>query len=154
MPLLETSQDYYLHRSVDRTLADHVLIVDDDATVAETLCRIFQDNGFESSAAYSADEGLARARKIRPRLLLSDVAMPHKSGIELMVAIGEELPTCHMIMMTGQPDYLAKVDQQAQKMRNGVWVVLKPFDPQELVLRAGPILRRTYFDTLQVPQYD
>ena len=149
MTLLESAQNYYLQRTTDRTLTDHILIVDDDEIVADTLCNIFQENGFEATATYSADEGLTMARKIRPRLLLSDVVMPHKSGIDLMVKIGEELPTCHMIMMTGQPDYLPKVDQQAQKMRNGVWVVLKPFHPQELVHRAGPILRRTRFDTLQ-----
>ena len=120
MTLLESAQNYYLQRTTDRTLTDHILIVDDDETVADTLCNIFQENGFEASATYSADEGLMMARKIRPRLLLSDVVMPHKSGIDLMVEIGEELPTCHMIMMTGQPDYLPKVDQQAQKMRNGV----------------------------------
>ena len=145
---MKLTRDYYLNRPTDFTLTDHVLIVDDNEIVADTLCRIFQESGFEASVAYSANEGLMVARTIRPRLLLCDIAMPNRSGIDLMIEIGKELPSCHMIMMTGHPDYLPKVDQQAQRMRNEVWVVLKPFDPQELVQKAGSILRRSRPDTV------
>jgi len=47
----------------------HILVVDDDRIVAETLCLIFQKQGFEASAAYSADEGLQMARRLRPQLV-------------------------------------------------------------------------------------
>jgi DNA-binding response OmpR family regulator len=147
---MKLTRDYHLNRSTDFTLTDHVLIVDDNEIVADTLCHIFQKNGFEASAAYSANEGLMRARTIRPRLLLCDIAMPNWSGIDLMIEIGKVLPTCHIIMMTGQPDYLPKVDQQALRMRNEVWVVIKPFDPQELVQKAGSILRRSCPQTVQL----
>ncbi len=153
MTLLEPVQHSYARRSTDPTLTDHVLIVDDDEVVANSLCSIFHENGFEASTASSADEGLRMARDIRPRLLLSDVVMPDKSGIALMIEIAEELPTCHMIMMTGRADSVSQVNQQVTKMRNGVWVVLKPFNPEELVHKAGPILRRTRFDTPEVTHH-
>ena len=151
MRLLKPAQNYYARRSTDRRLTDHVLIVDDDEIVANALRDIFQENGFETSVAYSASEGLAMARNIRPRLLLCDVVMPNKSGLDLMVELGEVLPTCHLVIMTGQSNHLPKVNQQVQKMRNGVWIVLKPFDLNELVLRASPMLRRTRFNTIQAP---
>jgi DNA-binding response OmpR family regulator len=154
MRLLKPAQNYYARRSTDRRLADHVLIVDDDELVANALRDLFQESGFEASVAYSANEGLTMARKIRPRLLLCDVVMPHKTGIDLMVEIGEALPTCHLIIMTGQSDHLPKVNQQVQKMRNGVWIVLKPFDLKELVHKASPMLRRTRFNAIQAPQYE
>ena len=143
MTLFEKVRSYYLRRTTAHKLTDHILVVDDDQMVADMLCLTFEQNGFKASAAYSADEGLAMARRFRPRLLLCDIMMPVRSGIDLMAEIGQEMPACHVIVMTAYPGHMTKVKVQARRMANKVWLVLKPCVPEDLVHRAESIVRRT-----------
>lgn len=64
-----------------------VLIVDDDPASLEVLAVALLDNGFNVRTAASASEALAEARRLRPTLILSDVAMPDVDGFELCAAL-------------------------------------------------------------------
>jgi len=123
-------------------MTDHILIVDDDRLVADTLCLIFQKHGFAASVAYSADEGLELARALRPQLLLCDVTMPNKSGLELMAEVDEEMPECRVIVLTAYFSNLVKANEQAKKMPNPIRVMMKPCAPVDLLREVGAILRR------------
>src|ERR1017187_3440255 len=61
-----------------------VLIVDDESLIADTLGLIFRKNGFEAKVVYTADDALQCARSFAPELLLCDINMPVRSGLELM----------------------------------------------------------------------
>jgi DNA-binding response OmpR family regulator len=143
MGLFNKVRDFYLRRTTAYKMTDHILVVDDDQMVADMLCLVFQQNGFKASAAYSADEGLAMARELKPRLLLCDILMPRKSGIDLMAEIGQEMPACHILVMTAHPSHVTRVDLQARQMPNNVRLVFKPCVPEELVRQAESIVRRT-----------
>ncbi len=123
-------------------MTDHILIVDDDQLIADTLCLIFQKNGFEASTAYSADEGLQMARRLRPQLLLCDVTMPHKSGLELVSEIEEEMPECRVIVLTAYFSNLLKANELGKKRPKPMRVMLKPCAPEELLREVGAMLRR------------
>lgn len=60
----------------------HVLIVDDSPTVVEHVSRLLSKNGFRTSSASSAEQGIARARETRPDLILMDVVFPGMSGFQ------------------------------------------------------------------------
>lgn len=60
----------------------HVLIVDDSPTVVEHVSRLLSKNGFDTSSANSAEQGIARARETRPDLILMDVVFPGMSGFQ------------------------------------------------------------------------
>ncbi|MDX1433453.1 MAG: response regulator [Gammaproteobacteria bacterium] len=60
----------------------HVLIVDDSPTVVEHVSRLLSKNGFKTSSASSAEQGIARARETRPDLILMDVVFPGMSGFQ------------------------------------------------------------------------
>lgn len=121
---------------------EHILVVDDDRIVAETLCLIFQKQGFEASAAYSADEGMQLARRLRPRLVLCDVSMPERSGLELVEDLTREMPEVRVIVLTGYLSNLVKANEQVRKSPEKVSVMSKPCEPEQLLRAAGAMLRR------------
>ena len=60
----------------------HVLIVDDSPTVVEHVSRLLIQNGFKTSSATTAEQGIVRARDERPDLILMDIVFPGMSGFQ------------------------------------------------------------------------
>jgi CheY-like chemotaxis protein len=119
-----------------------VLVVDDDHLVADTLNLVFQANGYESEAVYSAAEGLDRARSFNPGLLLCDVSMPETSGLQLAETVQQEMPECKLLMLTAYSANVAKVEQHVIRTRRPLKLLNKPCRP-ELLLREAESLLRT-----------
>ncbi len=123
-------------------MTDHVVIVDDDKLVADTLKVIFEREGFRAAAAYSADEGLRLVRELRPRLLVCDVTMPEKSGLELVDDVTAEMPECRVMVLTGFLSNLVKADERIRKSPHTVRVMSKPCAPEDLMRAVGAMLRQ------------
>lgn len=117
-----------------------VLVVDDDRLVADTLSLIFAKNGFDSKAAYSADEALECAREFPPHLLLCDVTMPGRDGLALVSDITRELPACRIIVLTAFHSNIKNVREQSSKMSHPVGILTKPCQPSELLREAAAML--------------
>jgi CheY-like chemotaxis protein len=117
-----------------------VLVVDDDRLVADTLSLIFAKNGFDSKAAYSADEALEYAREFPPQLLLCDVTMPGRDGLALVSDISRELPACRIIVLTAFHSNIKNVREQSSKMSHPVGILTKPCQPSELLREAAAML--------------
>ena len=117
-----------------------VLIVDDDRLVADTLTLIFGKSGFEAKAVYSAEDGLICARAFAPHLLLCDVTMPGRNGLDLVDDISRELPSCHILFLTGFYSNLKNVREQAVRLRRPVGILTKPCQPSELLREAAALL--------------
>ena len=117
-----------------------VLVVDDDRLVADTLQLIFQANGFESEARYSAKTGLERARTFHPTLVLCDVTMPDGSGLQLVEAISAEMPRCQMLMLTSYSSNARNVQVQAARLKRSLKVLSKPCRPEDLLREAEALI--------------
>ena len=117
-----------------------VLVVDDDRLVADTLALIFEKNGYDARATYSADEALRIAREFVPNLLLCDVTMPGRDGLALTLDITLEFPSCRIIVLTGFYSNLVSVREQANKMLRPMGILTKPCQPSELLRHANDIL--------------
>jgi DNA-binding response OmpR family regulator len=78
-----------------------ILIVDDEHPIADTLAAILQQNGFDVYVAYSGNRAIELASLIEPDLLVSDVMMPDKNGIEVAAAIKAKLPQCKTLLFSG-----------------------------------------------------
>jgi CheY-like chemotaxis protein len=117
-----------------------ILVVDDECLVADTLGLIFRKHGFETEVAYSANDALHRARSFAPDLLLCDITMPGRSGLELMADVNRELPECRVIVLTGYYANLARIREQASRLRRPTRVLTKPCDPSDLLREAGRVL--------------
>ena len=117
-----------------------ILVVDDERLVADTLGLIFRKHGFEAKVAYSADSALHCARTFSPDLLLCDINMPNRSGLELMEDFNRELPECRVLVLTGYFSNLGRIREQSGKLRRPSRVLTKPCNPVELLREAGRIL--------------
>jgi len=117
-----------------------ILVVDDEHLVADTLGLIFRKHGFEAEVVYTAKDALASARTFSPDLLLCDINMPGRSGLELMADFHRELPDCHVLVLTGYYDKLQGISEHIAKLRRPARVLTKPCNPSELVREAGKVL--------------
>ncbi len=96
---------------------------------------VFSANGFESEACYSAEEALQCARSFAPALMLCDVSMPGRNGLELAAEIHREMPECQLIMLTAYLTNAAKVQLEALRLNRQLRLLTKPCPP-ELLLKA------------------
>lgn len=117
-----------------------ILIVDDEHVVADTLSLIFQKNGFLTKATYSTDEALECARTFAPDLLLCDINMPEKDGLELISSMDREQPGCRILVLTGAYSSLNRVRQHSAQVRRQISVLTKPCQPDEVLRCAGELL--------------
>src|SRR5581483_4819354 len=120
-----------------------VLVVDDEQVIADTLCMIFTEEGFEAHAVYSSAEAVIRARELRPNFIVSDVILPGINGIEAAVEICRFLPDCKVILISGQAatsDMLDKARSEGYEFE----ILAKPVEPEFLIgrLRSAVKLSR------------
>lgn len=117
-----------------------VLVVDDEHLVADTLSLILAKCGFEARATYSTDEALYCALEFQPHLLLCDITMPDRDGIELIDEMSRLVPSCRVLVLTGYYDNLERVLEESRSMTYPAGLLTKPCHPVELVREAGAML--------------
>ena len=78
-----------------------VMIVDDDPDVRDMLRKTFERAGFEVSVAADGDEGLALYKHERPDVVVTDIIMPDREGIETMIDIKTMDPKAKIIAISG-----------------------------------------------------
>lgn len=117
----------------------HLLVVDDDARLRALLARYLGENGHIVSTAASAAEARARLRSLAFDILVLDIMMPGESGLDFAHALRADGSPLPILMLTarGEPDErIAGLEAGADDY------LPKPFEPRELLLRIGAILRR------------
>ena len=109
-----------------------VLVVDDEAVIADTLAEILSLSGFPAVAAYDGNGALGAALLQPPEMLITDVALPGMNGIELAVTIKRVYPDCKILLFSGQA---TTADLLATARRDGYRFTLltKPVAPLDLL---------------------
>lgn len=118
--------------------APHVLVVDDDRRLRELLARFLSEHGYRVSTAASAAEARAKSLGLSFDALVLDVMMPGENGFDYARAVraGSNVP---ILMMTAR----AEPADRVTGLETGADDYLpKPFEPRELLLRLGNVLRR------------
>ncbi len=122
--------------------APRVFVVDDEPVIASTLAAILQMNGFSAKVFSCPLEALTAARLKAPDLLISDVAMPGISGIDLAIQMRAQYPTCKVLLFSGQAASLDLVEG-ARAEGHEFDLLLKPVPPTELLFEVGKIINGT-----------
>ncbi len=79
-----------------------ILIVEDDTLVSRMYLKIFTFNGFEVEVAENGEEGMIKAKAIKPSIILLDIMMPKVNGIEMLKQLkqDEELKKIPVVILT------------------------------------------------------
>jgi len=118
---------------------ESILIVDDEAVVRQVLSQRLAPEGYRCEEASTADEALAKIRSTPVQLVILDIKMPGKSGIELLPEIKAAHPDIAVIMATAVID----ISTAIECMKQGAYDYLaKPFNLDEVVLSVERALEK------------
>ncbi|MDB5598274.1 MAG: two component transcriptional regulator, winged helix family, partial [Xanthobacteraceae bacterium] len=118
--------------------APHLLLVDDDRRIRDLLSRFLAGEGYRVSTAESAAEARAKLDGLTFDLLILDVMMPGETGFDLARSI-RVTSTVPILMLTARDEKEARIEGLELGADD---YVAKPFEPRELILRIGNILKR------------
>lgn len=119
----------------------HILAVDDDNEVLETVGRVLRHENYEVSLASSAAQALVRLEQRLPDLMILDIIMPEVDGVTLCRQLRQDsryiaLPILFLTAKGGTEDIVTGLDAGADDY------VVKPFELAELRARIAALLRR------------
>lgn len=115
----------------------HILIIDDEAGLRQTMARILLRAGFEVTTVGSGKESLAIITEHTFDLVYLDIRMPDMNGLEVLKTIHAQLPELPVILFTAQPDLHSAVEA----LRRGATdYLMKPLKPEILVDRTRVII--------------
>jgi DNA-binding response OmpR family regulator len=116
----------------------HVLIVDDEQPVADTLSLVFQSKGYSVTVAYNAESALVLSQTLPPDIVISDIMLPGMNGIQFAILMHETYPNCRVILLSGHPA-TADVIVDAEAHGHIFELLPKPYHPSELLARVSAV---------------
>ena len=123
---------------MDKFIA-HILVVDDDDGIRSLVKKYLNQNNFLVTTADSAENASEKVKIIKFDLIILDIMMPGKNGLEFIQDHKQKLDT-PIILLTAK----AETSERVEGLEVGADDYLpKPFDPKELILRIKNILNKT-----------
>jgi DNA-binding response OmpR family regulator len=124
-------------------MAETILVVDDEPSIVEVVSLYLRREGFNVLAAADGDTALAMAREHRPDLIVLDIMLPKRSGLEItrLLRTEREVPIILLTARGDEADRIVGLELGADDY------VVKPFSPREVVARVKAVLRRTIRET-------
>jgi twitching motility two-component system response regulator PilH len=115
-----------------------ILIVDDSATDRQFLSDLLASNGYKVTTAQNADEALAKAKELRPDLVLMDVVMPGQSGFQATRTLSRDEATkkIPIIICTSKGQDTDKTWGMKQGARD---YIVKPVSAPELLAKISAL---------------
>lgn len=125
-------------RNIDDS-APHVLVVDDDRRLRGLLKKYLTGNGYRVTTAEDGQDARDKLRGLMFDAIILDVMMPGETGLELTRSLREtsDVPIMLLTAMGDAEDRITGFEHGADDY------LPKPFEPRELILRLGAILRRS-----------
>lgn len=119
-------------------MSERILIVEDEDTLRESLCRVFEREGYEVAQVSSAEAALEHLDEVAFDLVITDVILPGISGIELIKRIKEAAPDQAAIVMTAY----ASMETAVETLRAGAYdYIVKPIIHEEIKQTVRNALR-------------
>lgn len=107
-----------------------ILIIDDDAPVRVLLCRILEEDGHMVHEAANGQMGLTMYRQEPADLVITDILMPERDGMEVTLALTREFLDAKVIAMSGATG--ARSLLNVAKLFGARQVMQKPFTVEEV----------------------
>jgi DNA-binding response OmpR family regulator len=117
----------------------HVLIAEDDSALGHFLGRGLKLDGHEVAWVGDGEAALTAAETLRPELMILDLGLPRKDGLEVLAEMGERFRSTSVLVLTGRTE----MEERVKCLELGADdVVLKPFSFHELRARLNAMCRR------------
>jgi two-component system phosphate regulon response regulator OmpR len=117
----------------------HILVVDDDDGIRNLVKQYLNENNFLVTTAISAEDAVQKINLIKFDLVVLDIMMPGKSGLEFTIENKQKINT-PIILLTAK----GEASERVEGLEGGADDYLsKPFEPKELILRIKNILNKT-----------
>jgi len=120
----------------------HLLLVEDDAEISELLVTLLSKEGFDVTCSFDGDDGLQKASDDDFDLLILDIMLPCRDGLEVLREL-RKIKNTPVLMLTARGD---DIDRIVGFEMGADDYLPKPFNPRELVARIKAILRRVGLD--------
>ena len=129
-------------------MSKKVLVVDDDIKTVEVVSLYLKHDGYHVLAAHEGNEALRLARESHPDLIVLDIMLPGRDGMDICRALRSEsdVPIIMLTARTEEEDKLKGLDLGADDY------IVKPFSTRELAARIRAVLRRLQDAHLRGPQ--
>ncbi|MCZ2147346.1 MAG: response regulator transcription factor [Bryobacterales bacterium] len=126
-------------------MSSQILLVEDEPGLVLTLADLLASEGYEVDTAADGPSGLAKAEEGAYRLIILDVMLPGKSGLEVCRALRRQGVDTAILMLTAK----TQVHDRVAGLKNGADDYLtKPFHPSELLARVEALMRRVHKEKL------
>ena len=117
----------------------HILVVDDDDGIRSLVKKYLNENNYIVTTAANAEEAIEKIKVIEFDLIILDIMMPGKSGLDFIEENRKKLET-PIILLTAK----GEAEERIEGLETGADDYLpKPFEPKELILRIQNILKKT-----------
>ncbi|MFZ0535429.1 MAG: response regulator, partial [Candidatus Sulfotelmatobacter sp.] len=108
---------------------EKILIVEDEENERTGLAELVSSWGYRAETATDGSDGLEKAERWNPSIVITDLKMPRMGGIELLQRLAEQAQAMAVILVTAQ----GTIDSAVQAMRLGAYdYITKPIDTQRL----------------------
>jgi len=124
--------------AIDDAAHLRVLVIDDNPEVRSLVCLFLADAGYDPQGAENGETGLRLAMETRPQLVVCDIIMPEKEGLETIMALRKQHPTCRILSISGA-DNREYLNMSELLGANGA--LAKPFTRDELLQAVQTCLK-------------
>jgi DNA-binding response OmpR family regulator len=116
-----------------------ILLVEDEESITTPLAEALERDGFKAEVAHTVADALARARALRPDLVLLDIGLPDGSGLDVCreLRASSNVPIIILSARGEETDRVVGLELGADDY------VVKPFSAREVIARIRAVLRRT-----------
>ncbi len=119
-------------------MSARILIVDDEATIRDTLCTILKEEGFDARSAENGRRALEKLQEENYDLVITDLRMPEMDGLELLKAVKLNSPQTSVIIITAY----GSMESAIEALRLGAFdYLIKPLDFDDVILRVRRLMQ-------------
>lgn len=118
-----------------------ILVIDDDVQCNQLVCRFLKSSGYEVSSAFDGAEGLKMFRKEMPDLVITDLYMPEKDGLETIMELRRTDQKIRILAMSGGSIKMNITDMlDTAEMFGADAIMAKPFNLETFLQKVIELL--------------
>lgn len=118
-----------------------ILVIDDESAIAVMLKKMLERAGHEVEIALNGNEGLLMYDKFNPEVLITDIVMPEKEGLELIFDLRRKNPKLKIVAISGGGRFQNEGYLTSAKYLGANLVFQKPIDHKELINGISDLLK-------------